>query len=565
MRSLLRRSLSAVVALTTVGLVLFPSGSFEAALAQATGYLQTFDGNPPAPKPFEPDGWDFTIVGDPQPMQAQHGADCSAPPATHPISTLQDMVFQCKGHLMTAINAGYGTIYMTPNQQLDFSQGEAVLKWDMSTLRTSARDWVDIVIMPFNENMQLSFENFDVHIPQDAVRLELGGSNVFLPSVWRNGRKQDVSSDVATTWDMIFARAGLHEDAARRDTFELHLSRTHIKFGMPAYNFWWVDTDIAPLNWDQGVVQLDHRTYNPDKACDFDGSCGPDTWHWDNISLDPALPFTIQRADRRLVNSDSAAQPVTFATPAPQNAFLRFVGIGLPIQVSFDGGQTWQDAPTQGQTMGTAHPEIPDNFWMPLPAGTQSVLFRGQRHSTIPWEVSDISYWVAAPGQSSPAPAVAQSLTAAQPTPTPAPQASTTTTTNTASPGTITFDDLPSPDRGLDGQYPSGVIDWGTGAWWLAKPWGQFSTNSISFNGDGPTSGTFNLLAPRVLTQLDADNGGAVDAEISLSCDGQPPVSMTVPAGQVVTLHTGWSSPCSTVTITSSNGWNTNFDNLVLQ
>ena len=37
----------------------------------------------------------------------------------------------------------------------------------------------------------------------------------------------------------------------------------------------------------------------------------------------------------------------------------------------------------------------------------------------------------------------------------------------------------------------------------------------------------------------------------------------TVNAGQLSTLTTNWTGTCPTVTVTSSNGWNTNFDNLV--
>ena len=80
---------------------------------------------------------------------------------------------------------------------------------------------------------------------------------------------------------------------------------------MPAYNLVWVDADIAPLNWSQGVVQLNQRTYNPNKACDFDGTCGPNTWHWDNVSVSPAAPFTILRASRRFVDETTSPE-VTF-------------------------------------------------------------------------------------------------------------------------------------------------------------------------------------------------------------------------------------------------------------
>jgi hypothetical protein len=513
------------------------------------------------PKPIYPTGWDITFVGDPQPMEAQHGANCSAPPATHHVATLEDMVFQCNGHLMTAMNAGYGAIYLTPDQMLDFSQGEAVLKWDMSTLRTSSRDWVDVLVMPYSENMQLSFENTDIHLPQNAVHIEMGGADVFIPTIYRNGKKEQVQSDTYHTWDMVLDGAGLRPDAARRDTFELRLSRNHMKFGMPQYGFWWVDTDIAPLNWNSGVVQLNHRSYNPQKSCNWDGSCGPNTWHWGNISLTPATPFTIVRADRRMVDADTSNQ-INFPTPAPANAFLRFVGIGIPVQYSLDGGSTWLDPQTQGEAIGKTHPEVPDNFWQPIPAGTQSVKFRGRRQGSIMWGVSDISYWVAngVAAEQPPQAITSQPLREVAAEVAPAPSAPAPVSSAT----TVAFDDLSTLNQPLNGQYPANVIDWGSDGWWLAGPWAQFTTNSVSFNGEGVTSGTLNFVSPRSLVQLDADNGGKGESAVSLSCDGQAPIQATVSPGQVVTIKTGWSDACSSVTVTSSNGWQTNFDNFQL-
>jgi hypothetical protein len=35
-----------------------------------------------------------------------------------------------------------------------------------------------------------------------------------------------------------------------------------------------------------------------------------------------------------------------------------------------------------------------------------------------------------------------------------------------------------------------------------------------------------------------------------------------VAAGQVATVTTGWTGTCTTVTVGSSNGWDTNFDDL---
>jgi hypothetical protein len=117
----------------------------------------------------------------------------------------------------------------------------------------------------------------------------------------------------------------------------------------------------------------------------------------------------------------------------------------------------------------------------------------------------------------------------------------------------------------LTGQYPSGAIDWGTNNWWVSGPWQGFTTNSVSFNGGGSTSKTFQLVKPLRLVQLDAYNGGTGGSTISVSCAGQPTAQVVVNARQLLTLATGWASTCSgTVTITSSNGWDTNFDNLIL-
>lgn len=136
---------------------------------------------------------------------------------------------------------------------------------------------------------------------------------------------------------------------------------------------------------------------------------------------------------------------------------------------------------------------------------------------------------------------------------------------STGSQSVVGFDDLTSPDRVLNGQYPAGVIDWGTNAWWLSSPWGQFRSNSISYNGSGPRSGTFKFLTPRQLVSLDAYNGDASPGTVTLSCAGQPTVTATIPMGSAATIRTGWTSACSSVTISTSNGWATNFDNLVIQ
>jgi len=132
-------------------------------------------------------------------------------------------------------------------------------------------------------------------------------------------------------------------------------------------------------------------------------------------------------------------------------------------------------------------------------------------------------------------------------------------------PVVVNFNDQSRPNRVLNGQYPTGVIDWGTNGWWLSGPYGAFTTNSVSFNGKNGTSQGFGLPTPRRLVQVDAYNGGTVTSTVTLSCNGQPTRTFSVAVRTTATLATGWTSPCNTITITSSNGWNTNFDNFTLQ
>jgi PKD repeat protein/endonuclease YncB( thermonuclease family) len=140
----------------------------------------------------------------------------------------------------------------------------------------------------------------------------------------------------------------------------------------------------------------------------------------------------------------------------------------------------------------------------------------------------------------------------------------TATPTNTPLPGssTVIFDDLTGQDRVLNGQYPTGVINWGTGAWYLSAPWGGFTTKSIGFNGPGLTSGSFTFISPRRLLSIQAYNGGAATT-VTLQCAGKPDVVQAIAAGQLVTITTNWVGTCSSVTILSTNGWDTNLDNLL--
>jgi hypothetical protein len=145
---------------------------------------------------------------------------------------------------------------------------------------------------------------------------------------------------------------------------------------------------MAELDWNQGIIQLGHHSYNPLKDCPL--TCSPNTWHWDNVEIDPAVPFTIIRADRRFVDPTNPG-PVLFPQPAPNGSNLRFSGIGGSIEISVDGGATWQAAVMQAQE--EYHSDHYRTYWTPITAGTDSVMIRGSNWWGGKWMVRDISIW----------------------------------------------------------------------------------------------------------------------------------------------------------------------------
>jgi hypothetical protein len=359
-------------------------------------FVETFDGEPASPRAYRSPAWDVTVHSRDvdtwfalEPMQAQHGADCGPPSETHTVTAYADAVYQCRNHLMTAINAGgYGAIYLTPNQFVDFSSGEAVIRWDMSTFRSSQRDWVDLWITPYEEQLQLPLQDWLPDLngePRRAVHVVMDNFNG--ETIWRANvvRDHEVFSLDGNWWTGY--EQFLTPDKARRDTFEVRISETHLRVGMPAYNFWWIDTSFAALGWTQGVVQFGHHSYNPTKDCDV--ACGPNTWHWDTMQIEPSVPFTMIQAEQAYA---LAEQPdVTFESPVPEGARLRFVGIGDGLEVSFDGGAGWEPARIQPQEKDVE--EAFSSYFMPIPAGTTSVRFRGQDWWGGPWMVRSISIW----------------------------------------------------------------------------------------------------------------------------------------------------------------------------
>ncbi|MFW5703888.1 MAG: LamG-like jellyroll fold domain-containing protein [Patescibacteria group bacterium] len=536
------RSLIALLALSVI------SAFFLAAPATAqTTFQETFDGDPSAPLPWRQvaplNTWDVAVHSrDRQtfyqldPMNAHHGSDCSPPLNTHLMNSYEGAVYQCKNHLMTAINGiGYALIYLTPNQMIDYSQGEAVFRFDMNTARLSDRDWIDIWIAPFDNNMQLPLKSWlpdlqgeapnSVHIEMGTETLNGGAHTKFSGQVRQNGTVTDTLTGDWQSIEQIMATHGLSPDFRRRDTFELRISKTHIKFGMPDINYWIIDQSIQELGWDKGVIQIGQHSYNPTKG--FMTNAQPQTWHWDNVEISPAVPFTIIRADKRYVGKYTANKSVTFPSAAPANSYLRFSAIGSSIEISLDNGTTWS---TVTPVVPTTNSGAFNSYWYAVPEGTTTVEFRGTDWWGGEWLVKDMALFsetvVSSGGDPSPTPTAEPTVEPTvepspteEPTPTEVP--SPTPTTNPGlDPNLVSYwnmDDGSGTTASDTTGNNSGTV---SGAQWVT---GQENT-ALEFDGsnDSVDVGTFDIAgsALTIAGWVYIDDFGVSDARIISKATG---------------------------------------------
>lgn len=424
----------------------------------SSSYMQTFDGMPVAPTAYRPPGWDVQIHSrdggttggtwyELESMSADHGPACEGPPATHALGgDYPSHVFQCHDHVMTSIKAdGYGVVYLTPPALLDWSQGEAVLRFDMSTLRTSLRDWVDIWLTPYDQHLALPLEDdfavdlagappTNLHIRMDSFN----GDTIWTLRETHDGLTTVLGPPWGFTWPSLEAvvQPVGGPSASRRDTFELRLRDGHLAWGMPGLGVTWVDQDIAPLLFQQAVVQFGHHSYFPSKDCTPSGTltCRAATWHWDNVLLSPAVPITITSLQPRQL-TDQAPGGWAFPAPAVADTTLQFSADNAPgelpsIDLSWDDGTTWQ-------TVAPAPSGIPDNatnharsYRVPVPVGATRVEVRGQGGWWgAYWRAKDAALWSETPDLSPmppPPTPLPETPTPAPPRPTQIPEATST-------------------------------------------------------------------------------------------------------------------------------------------
>jgi len=443
--------------------------SLMLALAGSIGLAATFDGDPPAPLGYQQvdalAGWDVMVhqrdVQDAlEPVVAQHGPDCGPYPGTHVVTTFDGTVFQCRNHIMTSIDSdisGYAAIYLTPPQLLDWSAGEAVISFDISTLVTSSRDWWTITLSSFDSNMAFPLASWlpdGDGLPNDALELRLSPA-------WRNVCPVVVAGGVESElpgcawWDSYDNY--IPQSATVRTTFEARISANHLKVGIPSIGLVWYDGPLS-LPFNQAVVQFGHHSYTPSK----DGAGSANTWHWDNITLSPAVPFAINRATpaRQYVGSWDVDTTVTFPA-APTGARLRFTSIS---DVALVNGQPCQSQPSnRADPWGHA-----SSFLCPIPEGSTSATIRGVQLAGWPLGnvIEGIHVWAPGGGSGAPSPTATATPPAPTATNTVAPTATATpvppTATNTSVPPTATATPAPIGTCQIRWDAPGGTVSYST-------------------------------------------------------------------------------------------------------
>lgn len=379
----------------------------------SSGFAFNWTGRPATPQPWMPgavNDWDlmvhdtFVLTGRGFPDGVgQHGADCSPSPATHPISRIDDAVFICNNHVMTMTNTGgFAATVMTPAQMADWSSGTVRIQFRVSTLRTTNRDWIGITVTPFAENLAIPIESDQSGegMPRNALACTVSDGP---PSKWScsqrtNFNEQSLPSGGPSVEDTLRA-AGQSPSAVARTLFEMDISRTHLRFGMPEYNNWFVNADLpSPLAYSQGVVQFGEQAYDTGKECSAGSqpnmTCVNNTWHWSDFSISDAVPFTMIRPaglGSGPIGGGASTPTIDLPTASPPNSFLRFAAAGDVINYSLDRGRTWARAVEQPASK--MHQTANKNYFVPIPAGVTSVTFSGKDYGGGPWLVQDPSVW----------------------------------------------------------------------------------------------------------------------------------------------------------------------------
>jgi hypothetical protein len=130
-------------------------------------------------------------------------------------------------------------------------------------------------------------------------------------------------------------------------------------------------------------------------------------------------------------------------------------------------------------------------------------------------------------------------------------------------PTIVTFDDPHIPaGTSLHFGYPTARIDWGDGVWKVAPPGGKFGTFHVALVDPAARAAQLKFPAPRIFVGIDVCNDGPEAAQIIVRSAEQTEQVVTLRAGELRRIRTGWTKPSSAVEFEFHNAGGLRFDNL---
>lgn len=133
----------------------------------------------------------------------------------------------------------------------------------------------------------------------------------------------------------------------------------------------------------------------------------------------------------------------------------------------------------------------------------------------------------------------------------------------TTPPQYITFDNPHrSAQSALDGEYPSGLIDWGKDVWSIHVPDGKFPTFNLSLRNQQQAQASFAFPVPTIFAGIDVYNSGGTVATLRLRSPELREQSFSIEPGQLLRVRTDWRDPSSSVQFDLKDGQGLLFDNL---
>jgi hypothetical protein len=126
--------------------------------------------------------------------------------------------------------------------------------------------------------------------------------------------------------------------------------------------------------------------------------------------------------------------------------------------------------------------------------------------------------------------------------------------------------DFDNPHRGagvpLQGDYPSGVIDWPENEWKVCAPGGRMSTFSLCATDPKAAKAHFRFVSPRILLRADVYNPTNHEVSLTIRAPEMREVTFRLKPDQLQRIKTGWVDRASMVTFESDGLSELRFDNL---